>query len=134
MNPRPAIVFDVDGTICPHKQKDQTYDQLVPFHDVVTKMWELRDIGFDIILDTARNMQTYDGNIGRINAYTLPELVAWLKMWDIPYDEIHIGKAWPKMGYVIDDRAIRPTEFLSMSHLQIMNMLSDENEKMHSIK
>ena len=38
----------------------------------------------------------------------------WLKKWDIPYDEIYFGKPWPgKRGLYVDDRAVRPDEFLA---------------------
>ena len=36
------------------------------------------------------------------------------KDWDIPYDEIIYGKPWPgHNGFYVDDRAVRPDEFLN---------------------
>ena len=46
----------------------------------------------------------------------LPELEAWLAKWDIPYDEIVYGKLWPgHKGLYVDDRSVRPDEFLKYS-------------------
>nr|MCR5025180.1 capsular biosynthesis protein [Lachnospiraceae bacterium] len=52
-----------------------------------------------------------------------PVLEAWLKKWDIPYDEIIYGKPWPgKKGFYVDDRTIRPEEFIS-STIEDMNRI-----------
>ena len=73
------------------------------------------DNGAKIVLLTSRNMNTYGGNIGLINKNTAKTLLAWLDKWGIPYDEIVYGKPWPgRKGYYVDDRTIRPNEFLSM--------------------
>ena len=38
------------------------------------------------------------------------------EVWDIPYDEIIYGKVWPgHKGFYIDDRTVRPDEFLKYS-------------------
>lgn len=59
-------------------------------------------------------MKSYNGNIGLINANTAKILLNWLEKWEIPYDEIIYGKAWPgHKGLYIDDRAVRPDEFLN---------------------
>ena len=40
-------------------------------------------------------------------------ILDWLDKWDIPYDEIIYGKPWPgHNGYYVDDRTVRPDEFL----------------------
>ena len=39
-----------------------------------------------------------------------------LDKWEIPYDEIIYGKPWPGYhGFYVDDRTVRPSEFLTMS-------------------
>ncbi len=61
-------------------------------------------------------MNTYEGNIGLINKNTAPIMLEWLKKWDIPYDEIIFGKVWPgHKGFYVDDRAVRPDEFIDYS-------------------
>ena len=111
-----TFVFDIDGTICPIKQADQKYNDLIPFPDIVEKIREYKNQGAKIILYSSRNMNTYKGNLGLINVHTAPVLISWLEKWDIPYDEIIFGKPWPgHYGFYVDDRTVRPKEFLSMS-------------------
>lgn len=111
-----SFIFDIDGTICPIKKKEEEYADLVPYPEIVEKIREYKNGGAKIILFTSRNMNTYKGNIGMINANTAKVILAWLDKWDIPYDEIIYGKPWPgHKGFYVDDRTIRPDEFLNMS-------------------
>lgn len=111
-----SFVFDIDGTICPIKKKEEKYEDLVPFTQMVDKIREYKQGGAKITLLTSRNMNSYNNNIGLINANTAKVLLAWLDKWDIPYDEIVYGKPWPgHHGFYVDDRTIRPDEFLKLS-------------------
>ncbi|MDY4540637.1 MAG: capsular biosynthesis protein [Allisonella histaminiformans] len=108
-----TFIFDVDGTICPIKKADEKYEDLIPYEDVVRKIQYYHQHGARIVIHTSRNMRTYQGNIGLINANTAKVMLKWLDKWDIPYDEIIYGKPWPgKEGFYVDDRAVRPDEFL----------------------
>lgn len=108
-----SFVFDIDGTICPIKKKDERYEDLVPYPEILEKLRFYKENGARIILYTSRNMNTYQGNLGLINKYTAAVLTEWLKKWDVPYDEIVYGKVWPgHKGFYVDDRTIRPNEFL----------------------
>ena len=111
-----SFIFDIDGTLCPIKSKEEKYEDLVPYPEMARKIREYKAGGARIILFTSRNMNTYKGNIGLINANTAKVIVAWLDKWDIPYDEIIYGKPWPgHKGFYVDDRTVRPDEFLNMS-------------------
>ncbi len=111
-----TLIFDVDGTLCPIKNKEELYENLIPDEEVIRKLKEYKKEGARIVLFTSRNMKTYNGNLGLINANTAIIMQAWLKKWDIPYDEIFFGKPWPgSRGLYIDDRAVRPDEFLNHS-------------------
>lgn len=108
-----TFVFDIDGTICPVKQSGESYEELVPFSEMVEKLNYYHENGARIILCTSRNMRTYGGNIGLINKHTAAVLLKWLDKWAIPYDEIIYGKPWAgKKGFYVDDRTLRPDEFL----------------------
>lgn len=108
-----SFVFDIDGTLCPIKKKDEEYIDLVPYANVVEKLRYYHDNGAKITLFTSRNMNSYGGNIGIINKNTAKVLLEWLDKWEIPYDEILYGKPWPgHKGFYVDDRTIRPDEFL----------------------
>ena len=37
-----SIIFDIDGTICPIKNKDEEYIDLVPYKEMVEKIIELK--------------------------------------------------------------------------------------------
>lgn len=116
----PTIVMDLDGTLTV-EQPGTSYPDLMPNLPVVEKLREYKADGFKIAIYTARNMRTHAMSIGKINAFTLPDIVAWLKRHDIPFDEIHVGKPWPEAGgFYVDDRAIRPDEFVTLSHAEIM--------------
>ncbi|SEO20899.1 capsule biosynthesis phosphatase [Duganella sp. CF517] len=118
------LVVDIDGTLCDIKTAAQTYAELVPRADMVAKLREYQARGYRILLYTSRNMKTHNHNLGLINKHTAPVMLAWLAQWDIPYDEILFGKPWPRSkGFYIDDRAIRPDEFLKLSEQEIHQLL-----------
>lgn len=111
-----TFCFDIDGTLCPIKKKDEEYIDLVPYKEMLDKLKEYKEGGAKIVLFTSRNMNSYDGNIGLINANTAKVLLKWLDKWEIPYDEIIYGKPWPgHKGFYVDDRTVRPDEFLKYS-------------------
>lgn len=121
------LVVDIDGTLCPVKGKNEHYADLVPYPEMVEKLREYQNRGYTIMLYTARNMKTHGGNLGRINMHTAPLLLKWIEKWDIPCDEIMFGKPWPqKKGFYIDDRSIRPDEFLKYSEQEIHQMLGEK--------
>jgi len=120
------IVMDLDETIS-SKVADKGYEDALPKMDVIEKMKSFQDIGFSICIFTARNMRTYEGNIGKINANTLPVILDWLARHDVPYDEIIVGKPWcGHDGFYVDDRAIRPSEFVELSPEEIAERLAQE--------
>lgn len=120
-----CIVVDIDGTICPVKGSDEEYDGLRPHNEILAKLREYRASGYYIILYTSRNMRTYGGNMGLIMANTAKSLFTWLDRHEVPYDEIHFGKPWAsRVGFYVDDRAIRPDEFLNLTPEQIDALLA----------
>ena len=94
---------------------------------MVKKLRAYQAEGFAIVICSARNMRTYGGQVGKINANTLPVILDWLARHEIPYDELHVGKPWcGTEGFYVDDKAIRPSEFLTLSHAQIQALLARE--------
>jgi capsule biosynthesis phosphatase len=123
-----CLVLDVDGTICPTKGAEQSYADLEPDPAMVERVRWYREQGYYLILQTSRNMRSYEGNVGLINARTLPTLVAWLERHGIPYDEIHVGKPWAgRTGFYVDDRAIRPAEFLALSPEEVAERIAGDS-------
>ncbi len=127
-----CFVFDIDGTLCPIKNKEERYEDLIPYDNMVKKMRYYKEKGAKIVLFTSRNMNSYQGNIGVINKKTARILLDWLDKWDIPYDEIIYGKPWPgHKGFYVDDRTVRPDEFLNYSVKELDQICnkSKENQK-----
>lgn len=127
-----SFVFDIDGTLCPIKKKEEQYEDLVPYSNMVEKLRYYHDNGAKIILFTSRNMNSYNGNLGLINKKTAKILNAWLEKWNIPYDEIFYGKPWPgHKGFYVDDRTVRPDEFLNctVEDLDVICKKSKEKSK-----
>lgn len=125
-----TLVFDVDGTLCPIKKKDEKYEDLIPNEEMVNKLKLYKENGAKIVLFSSRNMNSYGGNLGLINANTAVIMQQWLKKWEIPYDEILFGKPWPgHRGLYIDDRAVRPDEFLNYSFDELENICKNSSRK-----
>ena len=124
INSEKVIVIDVDGTLTEDRGEFQSYSDVDVRKDVRTKLIRMKSEGYWIILFTSRNMKSYDGNIGQIMKNTAPVLIKWLSDHEVPYDEIHFGKPWcGTEGYYVDDRAIRPREFIELSHNEINALL-----------
>ncbi|EGR7943722.1 HAD-IIIC family phosphatase [Vibrio vulnificus] len=121
------LIVDLDGTIT--IADTSNYREVSPNIEVINKLREYKKQGFLITISTARNMRTHEGNIGKINIHTLPLITEWLDKHDVPYDEVLVGKPWcGHEGFYIDDRAIRPSEFTTLSLNQI-NALIDKEKK-----
>lgn len=119
------LVVDLDSTITLGDTSD--YRNVSPNLEVIKQLASYQEQGFIITIFTARNMRTYEGNVGLINVHTLPIITEWLAKHSVPYDEIIVGKPWcGKDGFYIDDRAIRPSEFASMSFEEITDLLEKE--------
>ena len=121
-----TIVIDLDGTLTvPASAED--YANLQPNPAVVAQLKQYKTLGYRIAVMTSRNMRSFDNSIGRINAHTLPIAIEWLKRHDIPFDEIHVGKPWCGLaGFYVDDRAIRPSEFVALAPEQVQALLDAE--------
>ena len=97
------IAIDLDGTICPIKQPEQSYEDLEPLPDAVERIHELRQVGHYVIIQTARNMATCQSNLGKVMKNVGQMTLEWLERHNIEYDEIYFGK--PNAHVYIDDRA-----------------------------
>lgn len=116
------LIMDLDDTICTTESGD--YVNSIPNREVIDKLHFYKSIGFDIVISTSRNMRTHEGNIGKITAQTLPVIIAWLSRNNVPYDEIYVGKPWcGREGFYVDDRAIRPDEFTSLTYKEIRELI-----------
>jgi len=122
------IIVDLDNTITNDSSsinyRDKTYDS-----ELVERLNQYRALGYEIIIFTARNMETYKGDISKININTLPLIIDWLSEINLNYDGILVGKPWcGEDGFYIDDKAIRPSEFKTLSSEEIYKLLDNEKK------
>lgn len=124
------IICDIDGTLCPIKNSNQEYKDLVPDMEMVNKLRWYKENGAVIVLNTSRNMNTFNGNLGKINVVTAKVLLEWLEIWNIPYDEILYAKPWPgHYGFYVDDRAVRPDEFIKYTVDELIDICNKSSRK-----
>ncbi len=117
------LIMDLDDTIS--KTENGDYKNATPNTEIIAKLHKYREMGFEIVISSSRNMRTYEGNLGKINANTLPVVIEWLDRNKVPYDEIYMGKPWCGFsGFYVDDKAIRPDEFLNMSYEEIAKLIN----------
>lgn len=122
-----CIVMDIDGTLCPVRRPDESYDDLEPYPEILERLREYRNDGFYVILFSSRNMNSYEGNLGKIVANTGKQMLRWLDRHEIPYDELHLGKPWPgRGGFYVDDKAIRPDEFRNLSYGEVLKLVGEQ--------
>lgn len=116
----------MDGTLTIDNKAD--YKNKPINEKVLQQLIKYKKMGFKIVLFTSRNMRTYKGDIKKIQTYTLPVVIDWLKKHDVPYDDIIIGKPWCGFdGFYVDDKAIRPSEFVEKTYDEILEILKNEN-------
>lgn len=105
-----VIVIDVDDVICKHLDRD--YRNALPNFPLIEKMRELKTNGFYFLLFTGRGMLSLKGDKYAIDRERRPVLEEWLETYSVPCDYLLMGK--PLGLFYVDDKALRPDEFLSL--------------------
>jgi capsule biosynthesis phosphatase len=95
---------DLDGTLCELKGPNETYADVLPKPGAVKATHRLKATGHEVIIYTARNMRTYKGNVGKVQANMGKMTLDWLAQHGFHFDEIIFGK--PQGDVYIDDLAI----------------------------
>ena len=117
------LILDIDETVCWTGTDGYKYSEVID--NVRQRIAQYRAMGFAIVFSSSRNMRKFEGNLGKINANTLPIIVEWLDRHGIEYDEIYVGKPWCGMdGFYVDDKAVRPIEFATMTYDEIRVLLT----------
>lgn len=121
------IIIDLDGTLT--VDAPGSYAQKKVNKKVLNVLRQYKSEGYTVVIHTARNMRTFEGNVGKINVHTVPEILEWLTRNEVPFDELMVGKPWCEVdGFYVDDRAIRPSEFTRLSREAIKELLAQEKE------
>ncbi len=127
------LIVDLDGTLT--LSNTSNYKEVLPNLKLIQELHHYKEKGFTIVICTARNMRTYEANVGKINIHTLPVIIEWLEKHNVPHDEIIVGKPWcGSEGFYIDDRAIRPSEFTTLSFEEITQLLDKENHAVNHVE
>lgn len=122
-----TIVCDLDGTLT-HDDKSVDYEDKLPNVAVIEKLRLYKADDYKVVIQTARNMNTYQGDLNKIRRFTLPIIEQWLMKHNVPFDEIIIGKPWcGEHGFYLDDKAIRPDEFLKLTKDEIDTLTNCDN-------
>jgi capsule biosynthesis phosphatase len=120
----PKIVIDLDGTLT-IDNPEKGYLEKEPNLAVIEKLREYASMGYEIVVFTARNMQTFGGDLQKITSITLPDIVVWLDKHDVPHSQVLIGKPWCGTdGFYVDDKAVRPGEFIGKSTAEILKIIN----------
>ena len=126
------LIVDLDDTITITVNGD--YANSKPIQPTIDMLKKYKADGFEIVINSSRNMRTYEANVGKINIHTLPNILNWLDKHDVPYDEVIVGKPWCGFdGFYIDDKSIRPSEFHKLTYEQIQELLKKEKEYTRSL-
>lgn len=96
------ICFDIDDTLTVKCGEDYTIDSL-PDEAMISLVNSLYDKGHNIILYTARKMQSNGHNVGSAVAKSGYNTFKWLEKYGVKYHEIFFGK--PNADLYIDDKA-----------------------------
>ena len=110
-NFRPVLVIDLDNTIT-IDESDVSYPDKKPNREVIKKLQDFKEAGWEIIIQTARRMQTFSNNEAKVTANIADITIKWLRKNEVPFDGLKFGKPYARHGFYVDDKAIRPNEFL----------------------
>ena len=103
------IVFDLDETICVHRDRD--YKHAAPVSRVISRMVELKRSRPDceIVIHTARGMKSCNGDATAADKKNRAVTEDWLKRHGVPYDSLVFGK--PFADAYVDDKAVSREEW-----------------------
>jgi capsule biosynthesis phosphatase len=123
-NYKKVLVVDIDDTLTIDNSSSD-YSSKKPRLDIIQKLHEYKAKGYQIILHTARRMKTFSNDEAKIIADISQITINWLNAHNVPYDGIKFGKPHAENGFYIDDKTIRPNEFLELDESEIYKLISD---------
>lgn len=94
----------MDGTIVGGE-----YNRPWPKHDVIDKINKLYDAGWEVVVFTARGMNTFKGDAQKCDDTYRKLTEETLEKFKVRYTRLQFGK--PAGVMYVDDRAVRPDEF-----------------------
>ena len=112
MNYKDKIIIDLDNTITVD-ESNTDYSKKEVNNEILKAINLAKNESLDITIFSSRNMNSFNGDLEKINSITKPIATTWLNEKNVPYDEIIFGKPWAgKNGWYVDDRNLSLEEFI----------------------
>lgn len=112
MTKRDRIIIDLDNTITIDASSED-YSSKDINKEILHAINIAKEKSINITIFSSRNMNSFNGDLEKINSITKPIAKEWLKRNNVPYDEIIFGKPWAgKDGWYVDDRNLSLEEFI----------------------
>jgi capsule biosynthesis phosphatase len=106
---RKKLVIDLDGTLCV-ETNGQDYVNPAPRTDVIRRVNEMWQSGWDVTICTARGMNRFEGNLTLIEDAFRSCTETWLKEHRVCYDRLVFGK--PAGDLYVDNKGTSVDEFM----------------------
>jgi capsule biosynthesis phosphatase len=98
-----TLIYDLDQTLCTKKKPNETYNDVKPIKPIIDQLNKFYDLGYNIIIETARNMVTQGNDEGKVIQNVGEITLRWLREHGVKYHAIKFGKSY---GHIyIDDKA-----------------------------
>ncbi|MCE2928389.1 MAG: NTP transferase domain-containing protein [Candidatus Caenarcaniphilales bacterium] len=126
-NANKVLVVDIDNTLTIDNPAD-SYENKKPNMPLIEKLKEYKNLGYQIHLYSSRRMKTYNNDESKIIANIAETTITWLRKHDVPYDGLKFGKPFAENGFYVDDKSIRPNEFIEMSESELLSLVYFEKK------
>lgn len=97
------ICVDLDGVLAEYNEWKGIFHFGPVIEGAKEFLQKLRDRGFFIVINTCRGHVELNGYTPK---YLAQQVENWLKLNDLPYDDVFVGQGKPPAHAYIDDRAI----------------------------
>ena len=104
------IVVDLDDTICKTKKRD--FENATPITPVIEKINYFYNLGFEIIIQTARGQISCNGDYKKADKKYRKQVENWLDSNKVKYHELTFNKVLAQ--FYIDDKALSPSLFSAL--------------------
>ncbi len=99
-----TVVFDIDGVLC-QAGSWADYSKAIPYQHGIDQVNETYDLGHHVVLQTARGMRKFKGDIAACYHHLYPVTFNWLQKHGVKFHELHFGKR--SADIYADDRGCR---------------------------
>lgn len=124
-----TLVVDLDDTLTIDDSATD-YAHKLPRTAVIERLRVYEALGYEIIVHSARRMRTMRRDEGRVVADVAHDTIAWLRRHGVPFSGLKFGKPHAEGGFYVDDRAVRPSEFLQHDKDALEQLLARDKARL----